>query len=373
MKMAIIGAGIGGLTLAMLLEKKGISAQVFEQANEFIDKGAGIVLAHNAMQVFKHCDLLEPIVHSGNSVASFNITTSQLDPISKIDMKYFDEKYACRNIALHRAQLQSILLDNTDSRHIHFNKKLINIEKTTPYKLFFDDGSECEFDAIIAADGIHSTVRHLIFPKSSLRNTHQKCWRGVANIELPKPYASQLHEAWGVGDRFGFVPIAPKKVYWYGLHNSHKKYAKKSLDDIFSVYHPIVSKLIAHTDKSGIFESDIYDLKPISAWVDDNICLLGDAAHATTPNLGQGACQAIEDAYTLSQCLEKYSIVDAFINYQRLRYHKATKVVNLSWTVGKISQIQNPLIAALRNKLVGMTPPALNRKPLNSLYKLTDV
>ena len=94
------------------------------------------------------------------------------------------------------------------------------------------------------------------------------------------------------------------------------------------------------------------DLKPISSWHYKNVCLIGDSAHATTPNMGQGACQAIEDAFVLSECLNKYGVTKAFSEYQKLRLPKAHQVVKASWLVGKIAHISNPILISLRNQIL---------------------
>ncbi|MCU7583714.1 FAD-dependent monooxygenase, partial [Riemerella anatipestifer] len=125
-------------------------------------------------------------------------------------------------------------------------------------------------------------------------------------MNLPQKYHNELNEAWGKGKRFGFVKISDRKVYWYALTNSKNiKPNEINLCELFSEFHNDILKIISATDRNQIVVSDIIDLKPIDKWQKRNVCLVGDAAHATTPNLGQGACQAIEDAYVLGKLLDK--------------------------------------------------------------------
>lgn len=111
-------------------------------------------------------------------------------------------------------------------------------------------------------------------------------------------------------------------------------------------------------------------MKPINEWYKENVCLLGDAVHATTPNLGQGACQAIEDAYILSKCLSTYGVDKAFAEYQKLRIVKAHQVVKTSWNIGKIAHWGNPLAIVFRNSLMKMMPEKMNRKQSEKIFEL---
>ena len=104
-----------------------------------------------------------------------------------------------------------------------------------------------------------------------------------------------------------------------------------------------------------------------------NVCLIGDSAHAATPNMGQGACQAIEDAFVLSECIEKYGITKAFFKYQELRLSKAHRIVKTSWYVGKIAHIKNPILIGLRNQILKLTPSSISKKQNQQIFKLTEL
>ena len=124
-----------------------------------------------------------------------------------------------------------------------------------------------------------------------------------------------------------------------------------NLIEFFSEFHSDILNIISATKTEQIVVSDIIDLKPIDKWQDENVCLIGDAAHATTPNLGQGACQAIEDAYVLGKLLDSgLEIQNTFAEYENLRRKKAHTIVNTSWTVGKMAHIENKFGIWLRNK-----------------------
>lgn len=377
MNIDIIGAGIGGLTAAIALEQKGIRTRIFEQAERIKPVGAGIILANNAMQVYEKLGLRKTIEENGNVISSMNITQPDLNPLSKIDLTYFEQKHRTKNIAIHRGALQQLLLDRLKSTEINLHHALTSVvENSNGYSLMFANGKQVQSSVILGADGLNSVVRQHMFPNNSLRNAHQVCWRGITEYTLPNQFKHELNEAWGKSERFGFVPIAENTVYWYAVKSFRKSKHELSVDDLphyFSDYDPVIQDLISSTKKERVNTAEISDLKPTHTWFRDTLCLIGDSAHATTPNIGQGACQAIEDAFVLAECLGKYEVGQAFSEYQRLRLPKAHRVVKTSWLVGKVAHLNNPLLRSVRNQLLRLTPASVNRKQNAQLFQLAEV
>lgn len=377
MSIAIIGGGIGGLTTAIALQKKGIKVIVFEQAEYLKPVGAGIILANNAMQVYNKLGLREIIEKNGNVISSVNITRANLKPLSKVDLSFFERQFGVKNIAIHRGVLQQLLIDNLDKNSFHLNYELEKITKTAyGYSLAFENGEIVQANTVIGADGIHSKVREQLFVSGTIRNANQICWRGVSSYSLPQEYKNELNEAWGETERFGFVQIASNKVYWYALQSFIKvkeEYSLKEIERYFKEYHTVVQDLIAGTTKNQIHSAEIIDLEPIDIWYKENVCLLGDAAHAMTPNMGQGACQAIEDAYILSECLFKYNTDEAFKKFQNLRLPKAQRIVNTSWRIGKMAHMSNVVLRGIRNWCIKKIPSTINKKQMLPLFKIPSV
>jgi 2-polyprenyl-6-methoxyphenol hydroxylase-like FAD-dependent oxidoreductase len=149
------------------------------------------------------------------------------------------------------------------------------------------------------------------------------------------------------------------------------KQLNKDLHQKYSCFGKVPSELIESTPEENIIRSDINDFTPISQWWKSKVALLGDAAHATTPNLGQGGCQAVEDAYVIAKCLKENSTIEkAFEQYQNIRYEKAVHVVNLSWSFGKMTNIRNPLLQSLRNGFMRLMPESMAIKQLDKILKL---
>lgn len=376
MKIAIIGAGIGGLTTAIALKQKGFEVEIFEASEDFGKAGSGINLAINAMQVFKRLSLYEEIAAVGNSTNSLRITDEKLITLTNVSLLNSEKIHQVKAFAIHRATLHTILINRLQDVKIHLGKRLKSLIQTENEVNFeFEDGTNYSSNILIGGDGIHSVVRKAIFANTTLRVAKQVCWRGIVKMKTLQKYQTELTELWGKGKRFGFVHINEDEVYWYALANYKTDYktefSNSNLNELFSDFSPIVKNIISKTDKKSIIFNEILDLKPISSWHDQNICLIGDAAHATTPNLGQGACQAIESAYVLATCLASEENTElAFVTYEKIRKKNAEKIVNTSWTVGKMAHLENKYLVFFRNKMMRLIPDKITEKQSTSIYKL---
>ena len=368
--ITIIGAGIGGLTTALALKQKGFNVAVYESAEEIKPVGAGIVLAGNAMQIFQKLGIRERIENAGNKISFLKMTDEKFNPLSTIPLTKLEKKFGVFNIALHRADLQRILAEEVGYENIHLSKRLIRIQNRDTLTLTFDDNSVLKAEIVIGADGIHSVVRNQLFKPVITRDTKQLCWRGVLNTELAEKYPHLAYEAWGRGKRFGFVKMSNNTLYWFAVVNAGMD-KNTTLTEMFREFHPDILKLISGTDKDRIYENQLLDLKPFSGWHQGNVCLMGDAAHATTPNLGQGACQAVEDGYILAKLFKSGKPVEnIFADYEKLRKKKAHSIVNTSWRVGKLPHIENRFGIWLRNLSMRMIPHSLSIRQIDRIFDI---
>lgn len=377
MMIDIIGGGIGGLTCGIALKRKGFKVRVFEQAKEMKPVGAGIILASNAMQVYRELGLSQKITNKGCTVSSLSVVDKKFQLISKTDLSVFEETFQLKNVAIHRGVLQQVLIEEFKTDELFLDHKLdeIRTEKNACV-LRFENGKEYKSFLTIGADGIYSKVRNTLFDNVPIRKANQMCWRGVLNYPLSDRFKNQAIESWGKGKRFGFVKIDKNQVYWFALKSIKEESAKENetLDaTLFSDFDPLVVDMIVKTEKNKIHAGEIVDLKPFKSWSISNVCLLGDAAHATTPNLGQGACQAIEDAFVLAECLEKYEYEKAFTEFEKLRVYKAHKIVKTSYMLGKIAHWSNRILIVLRNGMLRNLPASINKKQIESLFLLDKI
>lgn len=378
MKFTIVGGGISGLTTALAFEKLGIEYELYEAAPELNEVGAGIWMASNAMQVFGWLGIATQIQQQGMCLEHVEVADQNFRAISTTDQQILIDTLGYAIVSIHRARLQQILFENLPKQRVHLGMAVSSVqqddEKVT---ISFQDGSSIVSDALIAADGINSVVRNQLFPKSQLRYSGQTCWRGVAKIELPAALSKSCVESWGDQIRFGISMIGENEVYWfaviqapYGEQDDNQDVKKKLMETYINFSEPVRSILEA-TPANKIIRSDISDLKPLARWSKDRVLLIGDAGHATTPNMGQGGAQGVEDAYYLAKALEKQPDPNlAFNEFEKFRKPKVNEIVSGSRNIGKLAHIKYG--KRLRNFLMRLVPTALTNKQMIKLYSLRE-
>lgn len=370
----IAGGGIAGLTTAIALQRIGIRASVYEAAPRLEAEGAGLVLASNAMQGYNVLGMGEKVAARGYPLQIFTILDQQGETIRRTDTTLLTEQFGAPNIAIHRAELQQVLLEELPEAMITTGKRAVRFSNAVDrIQLIFNDGSSVEGDYLIAADGIHSPIRRQILPRSKPRYAGYTCWRAV--IDNPMPGMAYSTESWGKGRRFGIVPLADNKLYWFATldapENSRelKSYGIRDLLTVFRHFHNPVGRVIRATSDADLIWGDIYDIAPLRHYTFGRSLLVGDAAHATTPNMGQGACQAVEDAVVLANALEQTrSVPEAFQMFERKRLNRTHEIIRLSRRLGQLGQLNNPLLIGMRNGVLRMLPDGLNDSQLRKLY-----
>lgn len=376
MKYTIIGAGIGGLTTALAFEKAGIEYKIFEKAPVLNEVGAGIWLAPNALQVLESLGVLEDVIANGNFIDRITIGKQDLSPISDSCQDFIKDIFGYTTVAIHRAALQKLLFEKIPQEKIFLNKGFKSFRELESgiIEVFFDDNSKIKTDFLIAADGINSKVRKQLFPESTKRYSGQTCWRGITNMVLEDDLLHRGFELWGNKIRFGISKVTKDKTYWFAVVLSKENVqgdfslVKEKLLKTFSEFDPLITNLIAATEIHQIIKSDIHDLKPLKKWHKNNICLIGDAAHATTPNMGQGGAQAIEDAYYLSKLIATQKDENVFESFQQKRQKKVNMVVNQSWTTGKMAHWKYG--QGFRNFILKSIPKSIINKKMIALYQI---
>ncbi|WP_430966649.1 FAD-dependent monooxygenase [Spongiimicrobium sp. 2-473A-2-J] len=373
---SIIGGGIGGLTTALAFEKMGVEYQLFEKAERLRPIGSGILLTPNALKVFEWLGILDDIVRSGSPMKRITLTKPDLSPLFDYQQDDVKEKYGHYSLSIHRWELQRILLQGLSNEKIHLGKSLSGFEQEDDgVRMLFEDGTATMTSFLIGADGIHSRIRQRLFPTSGTRYSGQTCWRGICTLDqnISEEYRYRGIEMWGEQLRFGISQIETDKFYWFAVilsppDEKDKGRVKDRLSTSFKNFHPIVKTLIRATDEQDIIRSDIYEVLTMTKWYHENICLLGDAAHATTPNMGQGGAQAIEDAYFLTRAIKNGGPGSAFARFQKLRAKKVARIVKRSWIMGKAGHWKH--FTGLRNLLLKTAPRALLKSEWRSIYSL---
>jgi len=352
---AIVGGGIGGLTLAIALQRKGFNVTVYENAPQLKAIGAGLTLAGNAVKALMDIGICEEVLRAGKVMKAVYIKDDKGNTLVETDSEKLSAKLGTIN-----------------------NKGCVDLEQDrTGITLTFNDGTQAHANYLIACDGIHSVVRKKLLPHSTPRYAGYTCWRAVIDNIPNGLNMDETSETWGQGSRFGIAPLADNRLYWFACINAPandpliRSFTTDALLVYFKNYHSPVPEIIKKTKNEQLIWGDIIDLKPLHKFAFGNIVLMGDAAHATTPNMGQGACMAIEDAAVLSNCLEQYETAEeAFLSFEHKRIERTTKIVNTSRILGRIAQWENPILTKFRNTLVKLTPPRITEKQVRFI---TDV
>lgn len=379
MKVIIIGGGIAGLAHAACLERLGIDYVIAESAPEFRPVGSGITIAANAFLAMRKFGLDGEVLKFGQRIQEGFISDHQFNPLTQMKFEDLEKNFGAPMIGIHRATLQDALLSMVDRSKLLLGHRLVKVEEgMNEVTAHFEGKDPIKGDVLVSADGIHSVARDFVSPGTQIRYSGYTSWRGIADNPWNVRFRGRSLEAWGAGRRFGMVCIGHDKIYWFAVANAPRgegedqNHVRESLVDRFKDFHPDVIELINKTEPQNIVRTDICDLPNIEKWSKGRVVLIGDAAHATTPNLGQGGNQAIEDSVCLALQFKTYPLdyPRAFSEYERLRRPKAARVIKESWNMGRMAQTENRLIGNIRNLALKLTPARMVVKRLTWLYEL---
>ena len=372
LRVCIVGGGIGGLTLAGLLQADGHAVTVLERTPAWAPVGAGIVLAPNAMRVASALGIRDRLQARGFLPDGTGITDASGASLSRIDSAEAEDRFGGL-VALHRAILHEELLGCVDDSSIRLGTSVTEVVTDGDQALVVDtDGQRERYDVVVGADGIRSAVRDLAFGPNPPTYSGYTCWRFVVEHEQ---HIRAVTEMWGRGRRFGIVPIESGRAYCFATSNEPARQEDPDGERItrfqrrfagFGGHAPAM--LAALTDDAQLLRGDIEEVVQ-DGWSRGRVALIGDAAHALTPNMGQGAGMAMEDALVLSRCLASEDVNVALRGYESLRRARVEWVRSRSRQIGRVGQWSNPIACWVRGALMKMVPP---RVAAGGLIKLVD-
>ncbi|MEU4190425.1 FAD-dependent monooxygenase [Kribbella sp. NPDC026611] len=337
----VVGAGIGGVTAAVALQRCGWRVTVLERAPELGEVGAGISLWPSAVAVLAELGV------QGVEKSS--------QPSKPAGMRRPDGRWVVAAaelglelpVMIHRARLHELIRSEFGPAiAVRTGYEVTKLAQDPDGVTVNDD---LRADLLVAADGIRSVVRGTLYPQyQGPRYSGFSAYRGIADLELDDGGG----ETWGRGQLFGFVQLIDGRYYWYATVN--RPPGQRSEPTEFATWHDPIPRLIAGSD--SVLQNDIYDLTlPLVPFAQGRIALLGDAAYAMTPNLGRGACSAIEDAGALARHLTATSdLTQALTAYDAERRPITTKLVRRSRTLGRLAQTESPVLRAVRDGAFGL-------------------
>lgn len=375
MRVAVIGAGIGGLTAAAGLGGDGHEVVVYERRDEPGAVGAGLALFGNAFGALDAIGLGDTVRRVGSDAIA-RMRAGQRTP-SGDWLVSMPSAMVPTLRSLHRAELHRALVRALPAGSLRLGQRGTVAADGEPVVRL--DGTEERFDLVIAADGLRSDARAQLGLDRGVRYAGYTAWRGVAGSGVD--VGGEAGETWGRGRIFGIVPLPDDRVYWFatesttaGQHADDEpgQNEHSAVRERFGNWHPPILACIDATPTAAVLRHDIYDLARIpTTFVKGRTVLLGDAAHGMTPNLGQGAGQAIEDAATLTLLLRSGEPDAALSRYDELRRKRTRAIWRQSCLMGKVAQASHPIGAGIRDALLRATPPRFMGRATQSIQRWT--
>ncbi|MFV5484142.1 FAD-dependent urate hydroxylase HpxO [Acinetobacter baumannii] len=338
MNVVIIGAGMGGLTTGIALKKFGHQVRIFEQTEKILSVGAAISLWSNGVKCLNYLGLTEKIAKLGGQMDDLAYVDGLTgDVMTQFSLRPLIEEVGQRPYPVARADLQNMLMDEFGRDQIYLGKKMVGLEDKADFvEVHFADGSSTQADLLIGADGTHSMTRaYVLGQQVQRRYAGYVNWNGLVEISEDLAPAQQWTTYVGEGKRASLMPVADGRFYFFldvplpaGLENNRDEY-KKLLKQYFVDWCQPVQQLIERLDPQKTNRVEIHDIEPFTQFYKGRVVILGDAAHSTTPDIGQGGCQAMEDAIYLARSLQinTLGLEDALRRYQNKRNERANELV----------------------------------------------
>jgi salicylate hydroxylase len=339
LSVAVIGGGIGGIASALALLQSGVDVHVYEQARELREVGAGIQVSPNASRVLNRLGLADTLARLGVKPLAFHQRRWQdgrtllRTPLAQA----MEAAFGSPHYQMHRADVLTALVAALPSDRMHVGHRLTGlVDHSDRVEAQFENGARIKADVLVGADGIHSTVRHILFGPDQPRFTGCMCYRGLVPAErlahLEIPVEAQI---WmGPGKHFVHYYVRNKELLNFVAVIDQDTWTKESWTDrgntadaiaAFEGWHPQLHGILQAADETFIWA--LFERPPMPRWSVGRVTLLGDACHAMLPFMAQGAAQAVEDGVTLAACLAQEGTITAALTlYEALRLPRTARV-----------------------------------------------
>lgn len=381
-KAIIIGCGIAGPALALQLKRAGIKSTIYESEKTPSDLGLFIYLSPNGMNVIRSLGVYEKIKKLGIETYAYIFYNEKGKQLGNLDYSNEDERFGASNVMLRRSLLYKAVREEAINQgiDIQFGKKLKDIEIINSEKVIahFEDGVTAKGNFLIGCDGLRSRTRKIIIP-----DTPKPRYDGIVatggfskisiNPRLPNTFYSSFLNGAGVahltsknGETFWWLSVTyPEEPTKDELNLISNDQWKQKLLDLCDGTHPVYKKFIEGHE--GDFPKiPLYDIDFLETWHKGPVCLVGDAAHPTSPHVGQGASMALEDSITLAKCLRDIEDTQqAFAKFQSLRKERTEKMIKFSRLSGESLHLTSPIKKWFRDLMLSMfTKPFFLKHPL---------
>jgi 2-polyprenyl-6-methoxyphenol hydroxylase-like FAD-dependent oxidoreductase len=366
MKVLVAGAGIGGLAAAIAIRRAGHEVEVLERSPVLEEVGAGLAIWPNGHRALAALGMQDA---PGISVPGVQVRTWRGRLLIETPVGEFRARYGHDLILVHRAELHSSLLEMVGRENVKAASEVVAFEQNgSNVAISLASGKRLEADVLVGADGLRSAVRRSLLADGEPRFSGATCWRGVARFEVEGGCGVN----WlGTAAEFGIFPLRNGRAYWFAVRNRPEREAdgplgrKADVMGAFEGWPDSVTAVVQATADADVLRNDLYDRPEVRTWMRGRVTLVGDAAHPMLPNVGQGACQALEDAVALGRALGALPLDQALQTYEAQRVRRANGFVAQSRLNGRLARSSNPVLLAVRNFAAAHMPRALVLRQLD--------
>jgi len=357
-RAVVVGAGIGGLATAIALEQAGVEPIVIERAPQLHEAGFGLVVSANAVTALRSLGLRDGVAARGTRVRRAEIRNPRGELLTLIDY----EALGWETYGILRTELQQEMLEVAPTERLRLGTTCTGL--TEAGQVLLDGAGPVIADVVVGADGIRSAVRRSLFGEEPLRYGGHRAWRAGTRFDDER-VRDRFVEVWGIGGGFGFGPAGPGRVYWYCFETVPEgaPAPDRPRDEFirrYGAWFDPIPALTESTEPNAIEPTFTYDRRPRRSWGRGRATLLGDAAHAMKPNIGQGAAQALEDAVVLGLCLAGSAEPEKALRaYERRRVRRVNAVVRASRRAGRAAEARSPIGARFRDAVMKALPDRL--------------
>ncbi|MBK0013064.1 FAD-dependent monooxygenase [Stenotrophomonas sp. S41] len=369
MDIGILGGGIAGLSVALALHRQGHRVHVYERRTGPATMGAGVTLWPNAGFVLQELGVLQDVAAVGGRPVSVQRRDAAGESLGGLDITLLDRIMGYPTHTILRRDLQAVLLDHVARARIpvSFGHRAVAVALDDHGRAVarFENGTHTRPDLLIGADGrMNSVARSFVAGDNTPIYQGFVNWIGIAQADDALVSDIGIQDYWGRGDRFGCVAIRTDQVYWAAAQARPLPAATPAtalqgeVMDLFAAWPEPVTRLIAATPARSIQRIAVHDLEPLDTWSRANVLLVGDAAHAPLPTSGQGACQALEDAWHLARYLDGNGCLHAALQrFTALRAPKAAKLAEQGRMFARGLFANDPETCRIRNERARASDP----------------